>query len=310
MNGLLIIDKGEGWTSQDVVAKLRGLLREKRVGHGGTLDPMATGVLPVFIGRATRAVEFCENFDKEYIAGLRLGLVTDTQDTTGNVLMTAPARPTRQTLEGTLRRFTGAQEQIPPMYSAVKVGGKKLYELARRGQEIARAPRRIVISTIELLETFSAEGQENYVGEALLRIVCSKGTYIRTLCHDIGQALGCGGAMFSLRRTRVGPFSLTGTAAASDQGAVTIEDVEARFRGGGLQELLRPIEILFAVYPAVTVDEPQKAKLLNGADFKLNPADSGIPDGLCRVYDRQGTFLMLGRFDRGVMHTVKSFFDI
>jgi tRNA pseudouridine55 synthase len=315
MNGLLIIDKGEGWTSHDVVAKLRGLLKEKRVGHGGTLDPMATGVLPVFLGRATRAVEFCEDFDKEYIAGLRLGLVTDTQDTTGNVLQTAPVRTTRRELEEALVRFTGEQEQIPPMYSAIKIGGKKLYELARRGQEIAREPRHITLSAIELIETSPTEGCTDPVGEAILRVVCSKGTYIRTLCHDIGQALGCGGAMFSLRRTRVGPFSLSVNGGAPGKGAIAIDDVEGFSRDGRLQELIRPVDSLFAAYPAVTADETQKAKLLNGADFRVDNVcasgtGAGGPDGLCRVYDRNGNFLMLGRLDQGVMHTVKSFFDV
>ena len=308
MNGLLVIDKPADWTSHDVVAKLRGLLKEKRVGHGGTLDPMATGVLPVFVGRATRAVEFCENFDKEYIAGLRLGLVTDTQDTTGNVLCTSAVSTTREALEAALARFSGAQDQLPPMYSAVKIGGKKLYELARRGQEIAREPRRITISTIEILETAPADGNDLLVGEAVLRVVCSKGTYIRTLCHDIGQALGDGGVMFSLRRTRVGPFSLPGTAAPSDHGAVTLEEIEDRAARGGLQELIQPIDSLFSACPAVVIDEWRKAKLLVGADFSL--VSSGIPDGLCRVYDNDGAFLMLGRLDHGVMHTVKSFFDV
>ncbi|SHI04523.1 tRNA pseudouridine55 synthase [Sporobacter termitidis DSM 10068] len=289
MNGVVIIDKGEGWTSHDVVAKLRGLLREKRIGHGGTLDPMATGVLPVFVGRATRAVEFCESFDKEYIAGLRLGLVTDTQDTTGTILSTSPVSAARQDVEDILRRFTGAQEQIPPMYSAVKIGGKRLYELARRGIETARAPRPVTISTLELLEMSGSD--------ILLRVVCSKGTYIRTLCHDIGQALGCGGAMFSLRRTRAGSFQL--------QDAVTLADIEALASAGKLQELLKPVDALFDAYPTVVIDARQKAKCLNGAEFSVSAAD-----GLYRVYDENHVFLMLGRAGNGVMRTVKSFFEV
>ena len=295
MNGIIIIDKPEDWTSHDIVAKLRGLLREKRVGHGGTLDPMATGVLPVFVGRATRAVQFCESYDKEYVAGIRFGLVTDTQDTTGRLLSECPAAVTRQALEEVLIRFTGAQEQTPPMYSAIKVGGKKLYELARRGQEIDRAPRRITISAIELLSL------EEGGGSAVIRVVCSKGTYIRTLCHDIGQDLGCGAAMSSLRRTRVGPFTL------SD--AVGITDVAAAVRDcgaepGSIARLLRPVDFLFAGYPAVTAGGADADRCLNGAAFSTR-----LGDGLYRVYDESGAFLMLGRAERGVMKSVKSFFE-
>ena len=191
-NGILIVDKPDGWTSQDVAAKLRGVFHEKRVGHGGTLDPMATGVLPIFIGRATRGVEFFESAEKEYIAGLRLGTVTNTQDTTGEVLETNPVTVTREDVEAALRRFTGEFDQLPPMYSAIKINGQKLYELARKGKEVARTPRRITIFELELL------GGED--SDYTIRVRCSKGTYVRTLCHDIGQVLGCGACMSSLRR--------------------------------------------------------------------------------------------------------------
>ena len=211
-NGILIIDKPAGWTSHDVVAKLRGLLRERRIGHAGTLDPMATGVLPVFVGRATRAVEFAAEREKEYLAGLRLGVVTDTQDTTGTVLETHPVCADRPQVEAVLARFRGEITQIPPMYSAIKREGKKLYELARRGQEVERQPRPITIEALDLLDQVSPT-------EYTLRVRCSKGTYVRTLCHDIGQALGCGGALFSLRRTQSAGFSL-------DQ-AVTMDQVSA-----------------------------------------------------------------------------------
>ena len=193
-NGIVIIDKPAGWTSMDVCAKLRGILREKRVGHGGTLDPMATGVLPVFVGQATRAVEFAENGRKEYVAGLRLGLVTNTQDVSGETLETAPVTVSRKDVEQAMAAFVGAIEQIPPMYSAIKINGQKLYDLARKGQSVERKPRNITIYELELLEQVS---QTDY----LIRCVCSKGTYIRTLCHDIGAVLGCGGTLYSLRRT-------------------------------------------------------------------------------------------------------------
>ena len=212
-NGILIIDKPAGWTSMDVCAKVRGIFHEKRVGHGGTLDPMATGVLPVFVGQATRAVEFAENSRKEYVAGLRLGLSTDTQDTTGQTLETRPVTVTRSDVEAALGHFRGTIQQIPPMYSAVKINGQKLYELARRGREVERKPREITIYELELLD-------ETGPGEYRLRCLCSKGTYIRTLCHDLGEILGCGGAMSSLRRTMAGGFRL--------EDAVTLEDVQSQ----------------------------------------------------------------------------------
>jgi len=196
INGILIIDKPESWTSHDVVAKLRGALRIKRIGHGGTLDPMATGVLPIFIGTATSMASTSTDADKEYIAGLKLGVVTDTQDITGKVLSENDVSVTVDDIRGILSCFTGKQQQIPPMYSAKKQNGKKLYELARKGIEVKREPRDIEIYELELIEQF------------LLRVKCSKGTYIRTLCHDIGTALGCGATMCSLRRTMSGRFKI------------------------------------------------------------------------------------------------------
>ena len=187
-NGIIIIDKPAGWTSMDVCAKLRGILKTKKVGHAGTLDPMATGVLPVFVGQATRAVSFAEDGEKEYIAGLRLGRTTDTQDTSGETLDTHPVLTGREDLEHLLPRFTGPIEQVPPMYSAIKIGGQKLYQIARRGGEVERPARPVTIHELELL---GRSGPADYT----LRIRCSKGTYVRTLCHDIGQALGCGGCM-------------------------------------------------------------------------------------------------------------------
>ena len=201
-NGVIIIDKPQGWTSMDVCAKLRGIFHEKRVGHAGTLDPMATGVLPVFLGRATRAVEFAADGAKEYHAVLRLGTVTDTQDVTGTVLEENPVAVTAADIEAVLPRFRGDIEQIPPMYSAIKVDGKKLYDLARKGKEVERKPRPVTIHALEVGEQLSET-------DFRLRVECSKGTYIRTLCHDIGQALGCGGTMSSLRRTMAAGFDLS-----------------------------------------------------------------------------------------------------
>ena len=284
-SGIIIIDKPAGWTSMDVCAKLRGILKERRIGHGGTLDPMATGVLPVFVGSATKAVEFAEKGDKEYIAGLRLGQTTNTQDTTGEVLEVRPVRTDRGELEAVLSRFTGPIEQIPPMYSAVKIQGRKLYELARKGQEVERRPRPVTIHALEVLEQ---TGDAEY----LLRVRCSKGTYVRTLCHDIGQALGCGGCMSSLRRTMAAGFGI-------DQ-AVTLE--QAGERG---EALLLPADRLFAAYPAFRLASPrQEHWCLNG-----NPVPvKGLEPGTYRVYGQAGEFLCLSRYEDGQLRSVKNFF--
>ena len=285
--GILIVDKPADWTSQDVVSKLRGVFHEKRIGHGGTLDPMATGVLPIFVGRATRAVEFFESAEKEYIAGLRLGVVTDTQDTTGTVLAQAPVTVTREEVAAALSTFLGAQQQLPPMYSAVKIGGQKLYELARKGREVARKPRDIVLHQLELLDGAG----EHYT----FRVRCSKGTYVRTLCHDLGQKLGCGGCMESLRRTAAGCYTL-------DQ-AVPLAEVVAH---PDPASLLIPIDSLFAHLPWVKLQERQMKLLLNGA---LVPA-SGLQNGEYRVYDPAGGFAPLCRAGGGRLKTIKSFFEV
>ena len=287
-NGILIIDKPAGWTSHDVVAKLRGLLRERRIGHAGTLDPMATGVLPVFVGRATRAVEFAAEREKEYLAGLRLGVVTDTQDTTGTVLETHPVCADRPQVEAVLARFRGEITQIPPMYSALKRDGKKLYELARAGKEVERAPRPVTIHALEVVEQ---TGPNCYT----LRVRCSKGTYVRTLCHDIGQALGCGGALFSLRRTQSAGFSL-------DQ-AVTMDQVSAH---PAPQQLLLSVDRYFSRYPALTLRHgTAEKKLRNGNRLTLEGQD-----GVYRVYSRGGDFLALSRLEQGALTTIKSFFEV
>ena len=284
--GIIIVDKPEGWTSQDVAAKLRGVFHERRVGHGGTLDPMATGVLPIFMGRATRAVEFFESAEKEYVAGLRLGLVTNTQDTTGEVLEEKPVTVTREEVEAVLQQFLGKQQQIPPMYSAVKIRGKKLYELARQGKTVERKPRDIEILELELLEGEGAEYR--------IRVRCSKGTYVRTLCHDIGKALGCGGCMSSLRRTKAGCYDL-GKSVTMDA-LLSHENPET---------LLLTVDSLFAHLPMHTVGEKQLKYVYNGAAVKAS-----IPEGVYRVYAPDGAFLMVGRAKDGMLHTEKSFFEV
>lgn len=289
-SGIIIIDKPKDWTSMDVCAKLRRLLGERRVGHAGTLDPMATGVLPVFVGRATRAVEFAERGEKEYLAGLRLGLTTDTQDITGEVLEERTVSCTREDIEAVLGRFRGDIEQIPPMYSALKVGGQKLCNLARKGRTVERQPRPITIYALELGERL---GPEEYA----MRVRCSKGTYIRTLCHDIGQALGCGGCMSSLRRTQAAGFDLSQS--------VTLETVIQATERGEAEALLLPVDQYFRRYPAVTISGEAERRCRNG-----NPFRSQGPDGLCRVYNASGAFLMLGERAGGVIKTKKSFFEV
>lgn len=286
-NGILIVDKPAGWTSQDVAAKLRGVFREKRVGHGGTLDPMATGVLPIFVGRATRAVPFFEHADKVYEAVLRLGHVTDTQDITGRTLAEHPVNITPEQMEQILPRFRGEIDQLPPMYSAIKVNGQKLYALARRGEEVARTPRRITVYALNVLDARGADWK--------LRIHCSKGTYVRTLCHDIGAALGCGGCMAALRRTRAGRYDLSG--------AHTMEEILA---AKDPEALLLPVDSLFSDRPAMTVDEAAEQKLRHGAKLKA----LRCVDGEYRVYARNGEFLLLAAVNRGELTTVKSFFEV
>ena len=284
-NGIVIIDKPADWTSMDVCAKIRGILREKRVGHGGTLDPMATGVLPVFVGQATRAVEFAENGKKEYVAGLRLGLVTNTQDTSGETLESHPVTVSPADVEQAMAAFLGDIQQIPPMYSAIKINGQKLYDLARKGKTVERRPRSITIYELELLEQVN---ETDY----LIRCVCSKGTYIRTLCHDIGAKLGCGGTLYSLRRTMAAGFTL-------DQ-AVSIEDVQEKG-----ESLLLPTDRFFDEYPALTLTDARQEKMCRcGNPLHLQ----GVKNGTYRVYGANGDFLCLSRSENGTLTSLKNFF--
>ncbi len=290
MNGIIIIDKPEGWTSHDVVAKLRRLLGERRIGHGGTLDPMATGVLPVFVGRATRAVEFMESADKEYLAGLRLGVSTDTQDTSGAVLRECACEISEEVLENAISNFRGEISQLPPMYSAIKVGGKKLYELARKGVELEREKRKVVIKKLQI---------EGRAGEDfLLSVQCSKGTYVRTLCSDIGDLLGCGGAMSSLRRTRAGSFTI--------DDSITLEKVEKAAAENRAAELLIPVDSLFKEYPIMTLTAAQEKCCRNGAGFML----SGGSEGKYRAYGESGFVALAQVSPKGEFSVIKSFFEV
>lgn len=289
MNGILLIDKPSGWTSNDVVIKLKGIMHQRRVGHSGTLDPMATGLLVVFAGRATRAVEFAEAHSKRYIARLSLGIVTDTQDITGNILSRNEADISEEKFIEAIKSFEGPQEQLPPMYSAIKVNGKKLYDIARKGGEVERKKRSIEISRLEYL---GREGEEY-----ILDVSCSKGTYIRTLCHDIGQKLGCGACMTYLRRVEAGEFSV--------DNAVTIEYVQRAADEGRAGELLMPVDRLFASYPEFAASDVETQRIKCGNEIR-----SGLTDGKYRVYSAKGEFLMLGQVSDGIMRTVKSFFEV
>ncbi len=286
MNGIVIIDKPEGWTSQDVVSKLRGVLHTKRIGHGGTLDPMATGVLPVFVGRTTRAVEFFEHAEKTYETVLRLGITTDTEDISGTVLTEQDAFVTGSELEQVLEQFRGEIMQIPPMYSAIKINGQKLVDLARKGREVERQPRPVTIHELTLL-SMEADGIH-------LRVRCSKGTYIRTLCKDIGQALGCGGCMASLRRVTAGEYTIAEAVPLAK--LVAAENPES---------YLRNVDTMFASYPAVKLTEKQEKRCRCGNSFSV-----AMEAGTYRAYSQAGEFLMLAKVEDGIMSTIKSFFEV
>ena len=286
MNGIVIVDKPQGWTSQDVTARLRRVFNTRRIGHGGTLDPMATGVLPVFVGRATRGVEFFEHAEKIYEATLRLGLTTDTEDVTGAVLTEQEVNISEGDFLNILPQFRGKIKQIPPMYSALKVNGQKLCDLARKGKEVERQPREIEIFQLECL---AFDGNT-----ARLRVHCSKGTYIRTLCKDIGEALGCGGCMAALRRVTAGEYTIDEAVALE-----TLLETDAP------EQYLRTVDTMFRNYEAVTLTANQEKRCRNGNSFSVSMAD-----GYYRAYAQSGEFLMLAVVKDGVMSTVKSFFEV
>ena len=286
MDGIVIVDKPQGWTSQDVTARLRRVFGTRRIGHGGTLDPMATGVLPVFVGRATRAVEFFEHAEKNYETVLRLGITTDTEDMTGTVLTEENVSFTEEQLQETLAAFRGEILQVPPMYSALKVNGQKLCDLARKGKTVARQPRPITIHELTLVER-----GENTLR---LRVRCSKGTYIRTLCKDIGEKLGCGGCMESLRRVAAGEYTVDEAVPLQ-----TLLDTEEP------EKYLRDVDTMFRNYPAVTLTANQETRCRNGNAFSVS-----LAPGTYRAYSQDGEFLMLAKVDGGVMSTIKSFFQV
>ena len=286
MNGIVIVDKPQEWTSQDVTARLRRVFNTRRIGHGGTLDPMATGVLPVFVGRGTRGVEFFEHAEKAYEATLLLGRTTDTEDIFGNTLTEQEVSLSEEEFLAVLPRFRGKILQVPPMYSALKINGQKLCDLARKGKEVERQPREIEIFELECLK---------FTGNtARLRIKCSKGTYIRTLCKDIGQALGCGGCMQALRRVQAGEYTIGE--------AVPLQELLETEDPG---KYLRSVDSMFRSYPAATLTANQEKRCRHGNQFSI-----ALEAGTYRCYSAGGEFLMLAKVEDGIMTTIKSFFEV
>lgn len=299
MDGIINVYKEKGFTSHDVVAKLRGILQMKKIGHTGTLDPDATGVLPVCIGKATKVCDLLTDKDKVYEAVIRFGVTTDTLDMTGTVTGEYPVAVTKEQLVDTLAAFVGEIDQIPPMYSAIKINGKKLYELARKGQEVERKPRRVTIHELTLLD----ENPEQK--ECTIRVHCSKGTYIRSLCSDIGEKLGCGAAMKELVRTRVGQFELAD--------AHTLPQIEGIVKNAETESVLVPIDAVFDRYRACTASEKAMHFLKNGNLVKsgLCRMDGGKPEDeeRFRMYGPDGKFYAIYRYDArdGMFHIVKMF---
>ena len=286
MNGILNVYKEPGFTSHDVVAKLRGICKQKKIGHTGTLDPEASGVLPVCLGNATKLCDLLTDKDKEYRAVLLLGVETDTQDTTGQILAEKEVNAGEEDVRSAILSFVGPYDQIPPMYSALKVNGQKLCDLARKGRQVERQPRPVTIHELTLL---SREGDT-----LRLRVRCSKGTYIRTLCADIGEALGCGGCMQALRRTQAGEYTIAE--------AVPLQQL---LEAAEPETYLRDVDTMFRGYPAVKLTVNQEKRCRNGNAFSVS-----LPGGTYRAYSQSGEFLMLAKVEDGVMSTIKSFFDV
>ncbi len=290
MNGILNIYKEPGMTSFDVVARLRKILKIKRIGHMGTLDPEATGVLPICIGNATGAIDFVSDTDKCYLAEITLGIKTDTQDATGKIIEKKEVKVSENEFETILKKFVGKIKQIPPMYSAVKINGEKLYELARKGKTIERKSREISIYSLKKIKKIS---KEKYV----IEIKCSKGTYIRTLCEDIGERLKCGAYMSSLVRTKSGPFEI------SD--ATYLDEIRELSEKQEILKKIITVEKVFSDYGKIILKSEQDKKLLNGQIIKLENEQECI--GLVRVFDENKLFFALGEiFEKEQIKYLKS----
>ena len=297
MNGILCINKPEEYTSFDVVARIRGMSKTKKVGHSGTLDPMATGVLPVFLGTATKAIGVLPNDDKKYIAGFRLGETTDTLDAFGQVLHTCESHVSVRDITALLSDFRGNIQQLPPMYSAVRINGQRLYDIARQGREVERQPRNVTVYSLELL-SFDEASQEGK-----LEIFCSKGTYIRTIISDLGSRLSVGGIMTELMRTEASGFSLAD--------CITLEEAQQLTAADQLEEKLLATDRLFAPLPKIRLNPVQTVKFKNGVQLDLNRVHYKDIDGLHRVYGPEGDFLALARLNHTdeSLRIEKTFFD-
>ena len=298
INGIINVYKEKGYTSHDVVAKLRGILKQKKIGHTGTLDPDAEGVLPVCLGNATKLCDILTDRSKTYQAVLLLGTTTDTQDITGTVLSQRPVTAGEEEIRKAILSFQGSYDQIPPMYSALKIGGKRLYELAREGIEVPREARKVELHSIEIEEL------DILTGQVTITVGCSKGTYIRTLCHDIGEQLGCGGCMKSLLRTRAGEFHISKS--------LKINEIADKINEGNLDEYIKKADEMFAGYPGINVKQEFDKQLYNGnflsAD-QIIQEDIDISAERIRVYDWQDNFVGLyeGRPDERIMKPYKMF---
>ena len=300
LNGLLNVYKEAGWTSGDVVAKLRGILKQKKIGHTGTLDPDAVGVLVVCVGSATSLAEMLTDHDKEYVAVCKLGITTDTQDLSGQVTEEMPVHVTPEEVRRVVQGFRGDYEQIPPMYSAIRVNGKRLYKLARSGMEVERKARTVRIHSISVADTSALETEHTFVME----VRCSKGTYIRTLCHDIGQALGTGGAMAHLTRCAVADFRI--------ENAKTLGEIQALSDAGRMEEAVLPVDRVFRDLDKIVFSEDARKAAVNGNALRLNQLVSYAPEAehdhvdaealyengeRVRVYDENGVFFGVYRYD-------------
>ncbi len=293
LSGILLIDKPAGFTSFDVVAKVRGIAKTRKVGHGGTLDPMATGVLPLFLGAATKACDILPDQTKAYEAWFRLGQTTDTQDSTGRVLDERSVSCTAEQVKKALDRFRGSFLQLPPMYSAVWVKGRRLYDLAREGIEVERPPREVTVHELRLLQAQEAEHLYK------IYVCCSKGTYVRTICHDLGQDLGCGAVLTSLRRVVSSGYRV--------EDAITIEQVQQMADQGTLAQKILPVETAFASYDRIVLTAKNARLVQNGVRIASEKAGCAGKKGIFCIFAPNGQFLGLGYEERGELRVQKLF---
>ena len=291
MTGIILLDKPEGITSFGAVARIRRICSEKKCGHTGTLDPMATGVLTVMLGGGTRFIELLPSHDKAYTATFRLGTVTDTLDITGKVIETREVNVTAEQVREKIKDFVGEISQLPPMYSAVSVDGQRLYDLARQGIEVERTPRNVTVFSIDML----SENEET--GEYEISVECSSGTYIRTLISDLGEALGCGAVMTKLRRTKANGFGI--------ENAVTLEQLEAASENGTLDEIVISVEKALENYPMIKVTAAQAKRFRNGGELDLQRLKYQRMLGYFRIYDPEDNFIGLGEIGEGDSLAVK-----